>query len=46
MSQALRQEPKEGNPMYVIREKMFRLGEDSDIINESRELMLRATARS
>jgi uncharacterized protein YxjI len=45
MSQALRQEPKEGNPMYVIREKMFHLAEDSDITNESGELVLRVEGK-
>ena len=31
--------------MYVIREKMFRLGEDSDITNESGELVLQADGK-
>jgi uncharacterized protein YxjI len=31
--------------MYVIREKMFRLGEDSDITNESGELMLQVDGK-
>jgi uncharacterized protein YxjI len=31
--------------MYVIREKMFRLGEDSDITNESGELVLQVDGK-
>jgi uncharacterized protein YxjI len=31
--------------MYVIREKMLRLGEDSDITNESGELVLRVEGK-
>jgi uncharacterized protein YxjI len=45
MSQGLREEPKEGNPMYVIREKMFRLGEDSQITDESGEPVLQVDGK-
>jgi uncharacterized protein YxjI len=45
MSEALRLEPKEETTMYVIREKMFRLTEDSDITDESGEPVLQVDGK-